>query len=81
MKDLNKLQNELDKLRVENDEMQTILSYLGKIPTQPYEKELAKSNLELRAVIEDLIQAILDPSNGRSEEAVNNARSKVEGLK
>lgn len=40
---------EIDKLRAENEKLKETLSYLPKVPTEPYEKELAKKVLELRA--------------------------------
>ncbi len=36
------LRNKLIELQKENERLQEIISYLPKVPTQPYEKELAK---------------------------------------
>lgn len=43
------LKAEIDKLRAENEKLKETISYLPKVPTQPYEKELAKKVLELES--------------------------------
>ena len=35
-------QKEIDELQAENDRLKEVISYLPKVPTQPYEKELAQ---------------------------------------
>ncbi len=41
------LRNKLIELQKENERLQEIISYLPKVPTQPYEKELAQKVIEL----------------------------------
>ena len=46
------------ELESENERLKEALSYLPKVPTQPYEKELAKENERLRAennALQDII--------------------------
>lgn len=44
----------LNKARAENERLKETLSYLPKVPTEPYERTLAKEIVELRAEVERL---------------------------
>lgn len=45
-----------EKLKAAEDRLKEILSYLPKVPTQPYEKELAEKFAALHAKAEGLVE-------------------------
>jgi len=49
---------ENEKLRTENERLKEVISFLPKVPTEPYEKELAKEVERLRAENAELIKTL-----------------------
>lgn len=52
----------IEKLKTENERLKEVISYLPKVPTQPYEKEMAQKIQELQAENAKLKGALLEIS-------------------
>lgn len=51
------LKKERDELKRENDRLAEIISYLPKVPTESYEKQMAKEILQLRKTLQLILNA------------------------
>lgn len=67
-------EKEITHLRKENARLKLTLAYLPKVPTEPYEKEMAKEILSLRARNEKLVAALKDLVDDWNVVTANNTR-------